>query len=179
MHSNSVPYTLPRKPKSQLQFLAKVTSIPRNLLTNAGTPEIEALSAMILYRHLNRQQRIEAMTMIRAVQNKALMGTLISKTLDTTFVNPQWGVWSLNTQELQSDIEFHSSIDSVAGYVGVGASALGGKDFIKNIWSQKRMGKQHWIMLVIWGCVYINKKELKKAQTELNNRTTINTSRHY
>ena len=112
---------------------------------------------MILYRHLNRQQRIEAMTTIRFVQNKALMGTLITKTLDTTFVNPQWGVWSLNTQELQNDIEFHSSIDSLAGYVGVGASVLGGKDFIKNIWSQKRMGRQHWIMIVIWGCVYEQK----------------------
>ncbi len=179
MQSDVLPYHLPKTLKSQLQYLARITSLPINLIDNAGQAELEAISVMILYRHLSRQQRIEAMQTIRSVENRALMGSIITKALDTTFVNPQWGIWSLSTEELLEDIKFHASIDSVVGYIGVGASVLGGKDLIKNIWSQKRMGRQHWIMLVIWGCIYMNKQELIKAQQEQSHRTTTKSSRFY
>ncbi|EJL6401241.1 hypothetical protein NMR73_004335 [Vibrio navarrensis] len=174
-----LPYVLPQNSQSQLQFLAKVTNISSNLISNCSEIEVEAIAAMILYRHLNRQQRLEAMALIRSVQNRALMGVLISKVLDTTFVNPQWGIWSLSNSELSQDISFHENIDSFSGYVGVGASILGGKDMIKDIWSLKKMGKKNWITIVIWGCIYFNKTELSKAKSELNNRTQLNNSGFY
>ncbi|MDP2576048.1 hypothetical protein Q8W40_28015 [Vibrio penaeicida] len=175
----NLPYTLPKNTKEQLKILSKITSIPSNLLVNAGELEVEAISSMVLYRHMNRLQRIEAMRLIRSVPNRALMGKIISKTLDTTYVNPQWGIWSLSNDELKKDIAIHSTIDSFAGYVGVGASVLSGKDLVKDLWSLKRMGKKHWVTIVIWGCIYFNKNELNKARNELDNRTTLQSSGMY
>ncbi|MDN3682225.1 hypothetical protein QWZ04_18140 [Vibrio tapetis subsp. quintayensis] len=172
----NLPYTLPRTTNEQLKTLSRITSIPSNLLMNAGHLEVEAISSMVLYRHMNRLQRIEAMRLIRSVPSRALMGKIISKTLDTTYVNPQWGIWSLSNEELKKDIALHSTIDSFAGYIGVGASALSGKDLVKDLLSLKRMGKKHWVTVVIWGCIYFNKSELNKARDELDNRTTLQSS---
>lgn len=172
----NLPYKLPRSTNEQLKTLSRITSIPSNLLMNAGHLEVEAISSMVLYRHMNRLQRIEAMRLIRSVPSRALMGKIISKTLDTTYVNPQWGIWSLSNEELKKDIALHSTIDSFAGYIGVGASALSGKDLVKDLLSLKRMGKKHWVTVVIWGCIYFNKSELNKARDELDNRTTLQSS---
>ncbi len=172
----NLPYKLPRNTNEQLKTLSRITSIPSNLLMNAGHLEVEAISSMVLYRHMNRLQRIEAMRLIRSVPSRALMGKIISKTLDTTYVNPQWGIWSLSNEELKKDIALHSTIDSFAGYIGVGASALSGKDLVKDLLSLKRMGKKHWVTVVIWGCIYFNKSELNKARDELDNRTTLQSS---
>lgn len=171
-----LPYSLPKSTDEQLKLLSKITSIPSNLLVNGGHVEVKAISSMILYRHMNRLQRIEAMQLIRSLPNRALEGRLITNVLDTTFVNPQWGIWSLSNEELKKDIALHASIDSFAGYLGVGASILSSKDLVKDLWSLKKMGKKNWITIVIWGCIYFNKKELNKARSELDNRTTLQTS---
>jgi len=134
---------------------------------------------MILYRHLDRIQRIEAMKLIRSLSSRALMGHIITKTLDTTFINPQWGIWSLSNKELLKDVNFHSNLDSFASYVGIGSSMLAGKDLIKEIWSMKKMGKKHWVLIVIWGGVVFNKVELNKAQSELSHRQSLNKSELY
>lgn len=176
---NSLPYNLPKNTKSQLEKLASITSIPRNLLVGAGETEVQAIAAMILYRHMDRLQRIEALALIRSISNKALLGAVLEKALDTTFVNSQWGIWSLSNEELLSDISFHESIDSFGGYVGIGASIVSGKDIIKDIWSLKKVGKKHWTLIVIWGCIVFNKTELQKAKSELNNRQTLNQSGLY
>ena len=176
---DNLPYHIPTSTNEQLKFLAKITDIPANLIQNGGVKEVEAIASVILYRHMNRHQRIEAMTLIRSVSNRALMGTLITKVLDTTYVNPQWGVWSLSTNELESDINFHTAISDYAGYIGVGASALSGKDLVKEVWSLKKLGRRHWLLLVIWGSVYFNSRELNKAKKELNRRQTTNHSRLY
>ena len=176
---SALPYQLPKSAMQKILHLSKITSIPMNLLQGAGDAEIEAIAAMILYRHMDRLQRIEAMSVIRSVKNRALMGHILDKTLDTTFVNPQWGILSLSNKELLEDINFHTVIDSFAGYVGIGGSIIGGKDMIKDIWTLKKMGKKHWTLIVIWGSVIFNKKELNKAQAELGNRQTINKSGLY
>lgn len=176
---SSLPYQLPKSTQQKIMHLSKITSIPINLLQGGGETEIEAISAMILYRHMDRLQRIEAMTLIKSVSNRALMGHLVTKTLDTTFVNPQWGIWSLTNEELLKDIKFHGDFDSFMGYVGVSASVLGMKDLIKDIWNAKKLGKKHWVLIVIWMSIAFNKTELNKAQTELSNRQTTNSSGLY
>jgi len=176
---SSLPYQLPKSTANKISHLAKITLIPPSLLKGAGEPELEAISAMILYRHMDRLQRVEAMSLIRSVSNRALMGHILSKTLDTTFINPQWGIWSLSNKELLNDINFHAKFDSFASYVGVSASVLGSKDMIKDIWQTKKIGKKHWVLIVIWGSIAFNKSELNKAQKELNHRQSMKTSRLY
>jgi hypothetical protein len=176
---SSLPYELPKSTAQKISHLSKITSIPMNLLKGAGELELEAIAAMILYRHMDRLQRIEAMGLIRSVNNRALMGHILNKTLDTTFVNPQWGIWSLSNKELLNDIQFHTKFDSFASYVGVSASVLGTKDMIKDIWKTRKIGKKHWVLIVIWGSIAFNKSELNKAQAELKHRQSTHTSRLY
>ena len=96
---SSLPYQLPKTTQQKVMHLSKITSIPLSLLKGTGEPEIEAISAMILYRHMDRIQRIDAMSSIGSLRNRELMGHILTKTLDTTFVNPQWeyGLYLIKT----------------------------------------------------------------------------------
>lgn len=176
---NDLPYQLPKDTAGQLQKLAQITSIPKNLLTGAGEKEVEAICYMILYRHLSQHLRIKAMTSIRSVKKRALMGELIKRVLDTTFVNPQWGIWSLTNSELNADIELHTHLTSIAGTLGFGASVSSGKDMLNKIKQDKAISRKNWITLIIWGCIYFNIRELKKATKEKDHRSTLNTSRFF
>ena len=84
-----LPYpNMPTTLQGQINKLADITGIRRNLLTGAGETELQAMCYVILYRHLSQQQRHKAMKTIRSVKKRALMGVLIDKALTTTFVNP-------------------------------------------------------------------------------------------
>lgn len=174
-----LPYRLPTTTQEQLTKLAKITSIPNNLLVGAGEKEVEAICYMILYRHLSHHQRGKAMKSIRSVHKRALVGELINRTLDTTFVNPQWGIWSLTNEELKSDIKFHTQLNTMASMLGVGASAASTKDILEKITKQKQISRRNWITFIIWGCIYFNAKQLEKANKEKDHRTTLNTSRFF
>ncbi|MCG3727609.1 hypothetical protein ACXHPE_17480 [Vibrio cincinnatiensis] len=176
---NDLPYQLPRDTTGQLKKLAKITSIPNNLLVGADEVEVEALCYMILYRHLNQNQRYKAMKSIRSVKKQALMGEIINRVLDTTFVNPQWGIWSLSNVELEADIQFHNELNLLSSALGIGASAGSIKEMLEKIKEKKSISQKNWITLVIWGCVYFNAIELEKAATEKAHRTTINSSRFF
>ncbi|MGF1879288.1 hypothetical protein L4D77_29020 [Photobacterium frigidiphilum] len=174
-----LPYRLPKTTREQLTKLAKITSIPNNLLVGAGEKEVEAICYMILYRHLSQHQRIEGMKAIRSVKKRALMGDLIRRTLDTTFINPQWGIWSLTNDELKADIKSHTQLNTMASMLGFGASAASIKDIVKKITEKKKVSSNNLITFVIWGCIYFNAKELEKATTEKDHRSTLNSSRFF
>ncbi|MBT0110521.1 hypothetical protein J4H72_22900 [Vibrio alginolyticus] len=118
---SSLPYNLPSNEQEQLRILAKIIGFKPELLVGAGKVEVDAICSMILYRHLSQKQRVDAMKLIRSVSNRALMGKLVTGALDTTFVNPQYGMWSMTEKELQSDKDFHSFLDNFASYIGIGA----------------------------------------------------------
>ncbi|MGF1876242.1 hypothetical protein L4D77_13045 [Photobacterium frigidiphilum] len=70
---------------------------------------------------------MNAMKAIHSVRKKALVGMIITRVLDTTYVNPQWGIWSLSNAELKADLKFHSQLSSVASVAGISASVQSGK----------------------------------------------------
>ncbi len=176
---SKLQYNLPKDVNKQIEKLCEITGIPSNLIVSAGQIELDAISAMILYRHLDSNERREAMSMIRRVKSPKLLNKIIEITLDTTFVNPQWGLFSLTNKELTKDIAFHNSLDNFMSSIGLGASLIGGKDLFKDIWKSKSVNNKHWILIIIWGCVVFNKKELNKAKLELENRQTLNKSVHF
>lgn len=94
-YDNSVanlPYNLPKQEKDQLEYLANIVNLPKVLIENAGQDEVDAICATILYRHLNRNQKMEAMAIIKRLGNKRLISILIDNVLMTTYINPQWGI---------------------------------------------------------------------------------------
>lgn len=166
-------YGLPESTQEQANLLAEIMGLPSELLEDASQEDVEAMAAAILYRHLDRNDRMDAMEVIRSVDSEELQGKLIEKLLDATFVNPQWGIWSLTNQELKSDQKVHQTIADIAAFVGLSASALGFKDIIREAWEDKKLGKGGIAMLAIYGVMAFNNMELNKTNTELERRSTL------
>lgn len=177
--TSSLPYNLPMDTKGQLRELAKIINIPPSLVANGDQNTVDAICATILYRHMEQAQRHEAMKIIRSLPNRELVGKLVTKVVDTSFVNPTWGMWSLTNEELLDKESFHSAVDSYASYVGLSASALGGKDLIKQAWQRRAITRGGIATLVIWGVVALNKYQLNKLQEEKSRRSTLNSSSYY
>lgn len=172
---DNLPYNLPNNRKEQLRALSQVVGIPLSFVENGGEKEVDALCGAILYRHLDRHQRIEAMSLIRGLSNRPLMGKLISVALEPTFINKEWGVWSFTTEELLADQNFHQQADNLASYIGIGASAISGKDLIHKVWKEKKLSKGGLVTFVIWGVVLFNKSELSKVNDEIKRRSSLRT----
>ncbi|MCK8117362.1 hypothetical protein MTF68_07290 [Pseudoalteromonas sp. 2CM37A] len=172
---NNLPYNLPSNLNEQLRILANIVDIPYSFVKDGGEDEVEAICGAMLYRHLDRHQRMEVMTKIRALSNRALTGKLISVAIEPTFINKDLGIWSFTEEELLADKYFHSQIDTFASYVGVGASVLSGKDLLKQVWKQRKITRGGVVTLVIWGTVLFNKSELAKVNDEIKRRSSIRT----
>ncbi len=166
----NLPFNIENNKVAQLAFLSDLLGLDKELISNAGQNEVDAMCATILYRHLPQAQRNYAMQIIRSIQNGKLQGKLVDNVLYTTFVNPQWGIWSLTNKELEADKAVHSFIASYANYVGLSVSGFGLKELYDNIRKSKKMSKGGIVMLVIWGAVAFNDSELKKVNKEIENR---------
>jgi len=144
---SDLPYYLPVDPQGQLRELAKILNIPLPLAKAGGPLAADALSATILFRHLNQAQRQEALS------SRELRGRLVTKAVDTTFVNPKWGVWSLTSDELMAEQSFHSALDNYATWAGFGLSGIAAKDFFKHFWKNRKVTRGGIATLVIWMAV--------------------------
>ena len=174
--SSDLPYHLPTDSKGQLRELAKIINIPFPVAESGGQNAADAISAAILFRHLNQAQRQEALKLMSELPSRQLHGLLVTRALDTTFVNPKWGVWSLTNEELMAEKSFHSSIDDYANWAGVGASALAGKDLVTTIWKNRRVTRGGIATVVIWVAVAANKSTLNKLNEEDRRRTQLKPS---
>ena len=180
MNKSRLPYVLPKNLPEQLRHLAKITNIPFSFVKDGGQLELEAMSGVILYRHLNRIQKMQSMSLIREVgkKNKPLEGWLVNLIVNTS-VNPQWGVWSLSNDELLNDRNFHNTINDYASIIGLTASAAGAKTIIQETWKRKKMTKGGIVTLVLWGALYFNSSELEKVNKEITNRSQLKSSPVY
>ena len=88
-------------------------------------------------------------------------------------------MWSMTNEELLADKKIHEIINTYASGLGVTASAAGTKSVLQEVWKNKNLSKGGWVTLIIWGAVIFNSSELSKVNTELANRTTLNTSSLY
>ncbi len=126
-----IPYQVPKDTKGQLAYLASIFRINKNKAIRSGEPGLNAMISVLVYRHLDINQRIAAWRSIRKLsslpdspglyrlpntltvaESKSLEQALIHRALDTTFVNSQWwGLWASTTEELNSDLDFHITIN--------------------------------------------------------------------
>ncbi len=189
-----IPYQVPQDTKGQLAYLASILRIDRNKAIRSGEPGLNAMISVLVYRHLDRNQRIAALRSVRklsslpdspglyrlpntltAAESKSLEQALIHRALDTTFVNSQWwGLWALTTEELNSDLDFHSTINDVVGWLGITVSAMSIKEFLDKAIKDKSINKKGWISLIIWISFFANKASLDTAQEEMERRTIKN-----
>jgi RHS repeat-associated protein len=169
-------YSLSGSIQEQANRLAEITGLSSELVENASQNDLDAISGAVLYRHLDKNQRGEALSIIRSVENKKLEGKLVSSLLDTAFVNPQWGPWSLTNSELIADQAFHQTVDDYASIIGLSASGAGVYDQYKRIITTGKLGRSGVAVVTVWGAILFNKSELNKVNQEIKNRSTLNES---
>ena len=174
--TSDLPYHLPKNSEGQLRELAKILDIAPQVAMSSGEKGLEAMCAAMMYRHLDRNQRMEAMRVLRSVTNPSLQQKLVTLALDTTFLNPQWGMWSLTNEELEEDETFHLAIDNIGSVLGITLSVAGIKDLTKELWTQKKFTRGHKAMVVIWLVFAANKAGLSAVQREKAKRTQMKSS---
>lgn len=178
METSLLPYQLPTSSDSQIAYLANILGLDRHLVVGKGQKEKEAMTAVIMYRHLDRHQKYQAMELIHSIVDRRLVGRLVEKIGDT-HVNPQWGIWSLDNDELLSDQKFHETINTYATWLGLTASAMGAKDILQEVWKKRKLSRGGWVNVVVWGALLFNAQELNKANAEVLRRSSIKSSELY
>lgn len=174
--ASDLPYHLPTDTKGQLLELAKTLRISPQLVENSGDQGLEAMCATILYRHMSQRQRMAAMTAIKSIPNRQLQSKLVAAALDTTFVNPQWGLWSLTNEEIAEDEAFHDAVDTFGSILGVTFSVSSGKDVAKEFLEKRKLTKGGLAMMVIWVAFAGNRSSLNAVREEKERRAQIKES---
>src|SRR5690554_6118824 len=101
---SDLPYYLPTDTAGQAKALASILGISPEAAVRSGEAGVQAMSVTILYRHMDRHERFKAMQLIHSLPDKKFSSKLVLMAVETTFVNPQWGLWSLTNDELAEDI---------------------------------------------------------------------------
>ncbi|MFE8073487.1 hypothetical protein QQM79_20730 [Marinobacteraceae bacterium S3BR75-40.1] len=178
-NTSDLPYFLPKDTQGQLRELAKILNISPALVANSGEKGLEAMTSTILYRHMDQLQRMKAMAAIRSVANPQFEQQLVTRAVDTTFVNPQWGLWSMTNAELAEDEAFHSLVEKIGGFMGFTFSVTGGKDFVTKLIQNRRLSKGGVATIVIWLAFAANSGSLNAVHAEQKRRMQTKGSAYY
>ncbi|MBV1870956.1 MAG: hypothetical protein KUG83_00260 [Gammaproteobacteria bacterium] len=156
--------------------LAKVLDLPKSSLH--GNPDliVASMAGTILYRHLNRLDRVNVIQTIKMLASFELQSELISRCLDV-LINPQWGEWSLKNNELNSIVEFHDDLNRWSGVMGGNPGAYG---VAGASWSIIKQGAFTGNMAVLAASVILvgihefSYQETQRYTKEIERRKTLN-----
>lgn len=177
--TKDLPYRLPTTTTEQLRELAKILDLPFAMVEPTGEKGLAAMSVTIMYRHLDRRQRYDAMQVIHSLDNKDLVNRLQTKAVDTALVNKRWGVWSMTNEELLEDQEFHELFQEIGALIGVTFSASSLKDFVREVGRNRRITKGGMATIVIWLSFASSYSRLNKLEAELDRRSELRDSPFY
>ncbi|TOB32477.1 hypothetical protein CGK08_22095, partial [Vibrio parahaemolyticus] len=107
-----------------LKSLAKILNIPLHLVQGDPVKVSQAMSGTIMYRQLDRNARQQVMAIIHGLSSGPLKSCLITRCTDV-LVNPQWGEWSLTTEELTEILKFHNDFNRWSSILGANPGAYG------------------------------------------------------
>ena len=119
-----LPYKLPSNEADAVKSLAKILNIPQHLAQGDPVKVSQAMSGTIMYRQLDRNARQQAMAIIHSLSSGPLKSCLITRCTDV-LVNPQWGEWSLTTEELTEILKFHNDFNRWSSILGANPGAYG------------------------------------------------------
>lgn len=102
----------------------KILNIPQHLVQGDPVKVSQAMSGTIMYRQLDRIARQQAMAIVHSLSRGPLKSCLITRCTDV-LVNPQWGEWSLTTEELTEILIFHNDFNRWSSILGANPGAYG------------------------------------------------------
>lgn len=169
---------LPTDIKELVEALAKVMRFKMEPTTKRNEYTLSVLCGVILYRHLDRYQQMEVISMIRTGREHIDLkdfDELIDFCTDMS-VQPRWWLWSLTTQELESIYSDQKNMSALLATMGVGFTFTGLKDAWKN---GKNVSKGLPIFLLGSVIAYVQNKQLSNTSNELEMRKSKPKSSDY
>ncbi|WP_394201588.1 hypothetical protein [Shewanella waksmanii] len=178
MNANNIKerYSLPSNPSEAMMQLAKVLKTPFHKLVGNKEKIVLTMSGVILYRHLNRLDKLLVMKMIHELSHPPLRNELIIKCLDP-LINPPWAEWSLTNSELKAVLSFHNQLNRWSSILGAnpGAYGIGG-----SVWSIAKQGASTGNVAVLLASIVLigihefSYSETQKYANELERRKVLN-----
>lgn len=173
--SPTLKYDLPRNKEQAAKKLASILNIPAHKVVGDADQIVRAMTGTILYRQLNRLDRISAMSHIRKLSHLPLQNELTTKCLDSG-INHQWAVWSMTNEELASALQMHNEFNRWSSLLGgnPGAYGVGG-----SVWSIVKQGASNGNIavltasLMLMGIHEFSYNETQKYSNELENRKVL------
>jgi len=167
-----LPYKLPSNEADAVKSLAKILNIPQHLVQGDPVKVSQAMSGTIMYRQLGRNARQQAMAIIHSLSNGPLKSCLITRCTDV-LVNPQWGEWSLTTEELTEILKFHNDFNRWSSILGANPGAYGAGGAAWSIIKQGASSGNVAVLIASIALVGIHEfsySEMQKYTAELERR---------
>lgn len=169
-------YSLPNNVAEAMKDLAIILKVPTHKLVGNKEKIVVAMSGVIIYRHLNRLDKMSVMQMIQDLSHPQLQNELRIKCLEP-LINPQWAEWSLTNEELKEVLDFHNGLNRWSSLLGAnpGAYGVGG-----SVWSIAKQGASTGNIavliasLMLIGLHEFSYNETQKYNGELERRKVLN-----
>lgn len=136
-------YSLPKRKSDAVKVLSSILEIPTHKLTGNQEAILIAMAGTIMYRHLNRLDKIAVMKSIESLSNPYLQEDLRGKCVLPT-ANPKWAAWSLTTSELEDVLKFHDQFNRWSSVLGANPGAYGVSGSVWSIAKQGGVYRKHW-----------------------------------
>ncbi|MFN3985501.1 MAG: hypothetical protein ACK4KV_08425 [Rhodocyclaceae bacterium] len=170
-------YQIPTDLPGRIRKLCELMRLPYERF--AQLPEeqaVELLAGVILFHHLpeNGPERRAVWEAVLAAPGP-LIPLLSNKILDPK-VNPQWGIWAMDTQELFELLDTTSAISEIGSALGMTASIPTLWTILENLGNSKPPKAQARaragvvLTLLIWGFFVQNSHSHGATQEELFRR---------
>ncbi len=172
------PDKLPKDTHSLVELLAEIVGFDMEPRTKRDEYTLNVLCGVVLYRHLDRLQKMNVISMIRDSEghiDKADLFELISFCVDP-LVQPRWHLWSLTTNELEIIYKDQENMAKLLATMGVGFTFSGAVDVWK---AGKSVSKGLPVFLVGSTVAYIQSNQLSNTKNELDRRTSNPNSSSY
>ncbi|MBH0059477.1 hypothetical protein I6F65_21330 [Pseudoalteromonas sp. SWXJZ94C] len=159
-----------------MRKLAEILAVPTHKLVGDEDQIVMTMSGVILYRHLNRLDKISVMGMIQDLSYPQLRNELRVKCLDS-LVNPQWAEWSLTNEELKEALDFHNQLNRWSSLLGGNPGVYGVAGSVWIIIKQGASTKNVTVLVasvILFGVHEFSYSELQKYSNELERRKVLN-----
>ncbi len=171
----NIPYpdsTVPRDVKGAIDAITQIMDVDLVPQTPRTEETLVLLCGVLLYRHIDRFQRMEIVGMLR---NPSIIAPidgaeLLDLILDVT-IQPQWHLWSLTTEELVELLTQQKALVNIFTVLGVSVSLSAGKSLLSEVIKKGRLGKGGYVFIIALSASYVVQKQYNNTNHEMQNRT--------
>lgn len=167
------PDKLPNTTKDAVETLANILRFKMHHNTKRNEYTLSVLCGVILFRHLNRFQKMEIRSMIRSSEghiDKSDWDELEWFCTDMS-VQPKWWLWAMKTEELQAILDSNGNMKELLAKVGIGATFLSALEIIWEKMSKGIISKKSWLFIIGSTWAYVEGKQYENAKNEMDMRT--------